>query len=220
MNRSTRIVAAVLGVLFGISGLSHGFFEVRQGNTPTEGLLIDAIHPSMQMWAYGGETAFTLIPNFLFTGLAAITVSIAIIVWCVRYLDTRHGASVFLGLFVLLFLVGGGIGQIAFFVPGWAFATRINKPLTVWRRILPEGLRGPLARIWPFTAALAAVLVLIALEIAIFGFFPGFTDPDRLLTLVMVLLGSALLLFGLSFVSAFADDMNHNPLPLNPSVAR
>jgi hypothetical protein len=124
-------------------------FETLQGNSPTNGVIIAAISESMRRWTHGGETAFTLIPNFLITGLAAIVVSLAIIIWSVGYLHTKHGAAVFLLLFILLFLVGGGIGQVIFFTVGWAFATRINKPLTWWRKILPEGVRGSLAKVWP-----------------------------------------------------------------------
>ncbi|NDJ34075.1 MAG: hypothetical protein GYB64_05370, partial [Chloroflexi bacterium] len=84
MNRATHIIAATIGIVFAIGGMSHGFFEVLQGNTPTPGLFIDAISEPPRYWEHGAEGAFTIIPNFLFTGLAAITVSIAIIVWCVR----------------------------------------------------------------------------------------------------------------------------------------
>jgi hypothetical protein len=43
MNKSTRTNVATLGTIFGISGICHGFFEVLQGNTPTNGLMISAI---------------------------------------------------------------------------------------------------------------------------------------------------------------------------------
>jgi hypothetical protein len=40
MNHATRVIAATLGVIFGISGMSHGFFEILQENTPTDGMFI------------------------------------------------------------------------------------------------------------------------------------------------------------------------------------
>ena len=43
MNRATRIIVATMGVMLGIAGLNHGFFETIQGNTPTNGLIIQAI---------------------------------------------------------------------------------------------------------------------------------------------------------------------------------
>ncbi len=207
MNRATRTIAAIMGILFAIGGMSHGFFEIQQGNTPTNGLIITAISDSMRMWTHGSETAFTLIPNFLVTGIAAITVSVVIVVWCLEFLHTKHGATVYLLLFILLFLVGGGIGQIIFFTVGWAFATRINKPLTGWRKALPEGLRKVIAPLWIWTATVASLLVAFALEIAIFGIVPGVDDPDQRLSIVLISLVSALLLFILSFVSGFAHDI-------------
>lgn len=217
MNRATRTAVAVLAIVFAIGGMSHGFFEVLQGNAPTNGVIIEAISESRQTWAYGGETAFTLIPNFLLTGIAAITVGLAIIVWSVGYLPTRHGATVLLLLYVLLFLVGGGIGQLPFFLTAWVFATRINQPLTWWRKVLPQGLRGGLARLWRWTMIAGAAGVLLALEIAIFGYFPGVTDADQLLSIVFAALGSAWLLFLLTFVSAFAYDIEH-PAGLRASL--
>ena len=115
MNHATRTIAATLGVIFAISGMSHGLFEILQGNTPTNGAFIEAISESMRMWPHGNEMAFTLMPTFLIAGIASIAVSLTIIVWSLRYLHTRHGATIYLLLFVLLFLVGGGIAQVAFF---------------------------------------------------------------------------------------------------------
>ncbi len=43
MNRATRTTVATLGTVFGLSGMSHGFFEILQGNSATNGLFIAAI---------------------------------------------------------------------------------------------------------------------------------------------------------------------------------
>jgi hypothetical protein len=207
MNHATRTIAAVFGVIFAISGISHGFFETLQGSTPTNGVFINAISETHRMWPHGSEAAFTLIPNFLVTGLAAIAVGLAIIVWSVGYLHTKHGATVYLLLFILLFLVGGGIAQIVFFTIGWAFATRINKPLTWWRKALPEGIRPTLARVWPWSLAVSSLLFVFALEIAIFGVVPGVEDADQRLSIIFTFLGLGLAFIILSFVSGFADDI-------------
>lgn len=137
INHANRVIVATLGVILGISGMGHGFFETLQGYTPTNGLLIYAIGEANRMWAYGNEPAFTIVPNFLITGITAMLVSLAIIIWSVGFLHKKNGPLIFLLLFILLFLVGGGIGQVLFFTIGWAFATRIHKPLTWWRRFSP-----------------------------------------------------------------------------------
>ncbi len=90
MNRATRIIVAVIGVLLGIAGMEHGFFEVLQGNTPTDGLIIQAIGDAHQMWFYGTEEAFTVIPNFLITGIVAMVVGLAIIIWSVGFIQTQY----------------------------------------------------------------------------------------------------------------------------------
>ena len=131
MNKATRIIVATLGTIFGISGMSHGFFEILQGNIPTGGLFISAIGEAQKMWPHGNEPAFTLIPNFLMTGIAAMIVGLAIIVWSLGFVHKKNGPTVFILLFVLLLLVGGGVAQILFFPWIWLVSTRINKPLAL-----------------------------------------------------------------------------------------
>jgi hypothetical protein len=58
--------------------MSHGLFEILQGNNSTNGLFIAAIGDSQKMWTHGNEPAFTLIPNFLLTGIAAMLVGLAV----------------------------------------------------------------------------------------------------------------------------------------------
>ena len=112
-------------MFFGLfSGVNHGFFEFLQGNKPTGGVHIYAIGEAQRFWPLAGEDAFTLIPNFMITGIVSMVVGLAIIIWSIWFLPGKHGRTVFLGLFILSFLVGGGIGQAFFFLPAWAFARR------------------------------------------------------------------------------------------------
>jgi hypothetical protein len=204
---ATRVIASTAGAIFGLSGINHGFFEFLQGNKPTGGLFIQAIGEAQRFWPLGTEDAFTLVPNFLATGLLAMALGLAIIVWSLRFIQTRHGRAVFLGLFVLLFLVGGGIGQVAFFLPAWAFATRMDKPLTWWRKVLPESSWPFLSRLWVITLVLASVVILVGLEIAIFGLVPGMTDPERIQnTGLLVVLASAIL-YVISFIAGFGHEL-------------
>ena len=211
MNRATKMIVSVLGVIVGIAGFEHGLFETMQGNTPTEGLLIQAIGKSQQAWLYGGEEAFTIVPNFLWTGILAMLVSVAIMVWSVRYIDSKYGATVFLLLCVLLFLFGGGIAAQVVFVPFiFGVATRINKPLTWWRKTLSEGTQRVLANVWPVALAVGVVSFFIGLYIAIFGTFPGITtsDPERILAICWgFIFGGALGSFLISFIAGFAYDI-------------
>jgi hypothetical protein len=207
MNHATRIIVAAMGVMLGIAGMNHGFFETLQGNTPTRTLIIQAIGDEEQMWLYGTEEAFTIIPNFLLTGILAIIFSIAIIIWSVGFVHKKHGSAVFFLLFLLLFLTGGGIAQIVFFIPTWLASTRINRPLTWWRKVLPEKSRRILAKGWPYSLSAVLFCFLVGLEIAIFGFVPGVTNPDTALSISWSFLLAAWILMLISFVAGFAYDI-------------
>ena len=66
---ATRAVASTFGVLVGLAGMEHGFFEMLQGNVTPSGIMIDAIGTEQRFWEYATETALTIIPNFLITGI-------------------------------------------------------------------------------------------------------------------------------------------------------
>ena len=205
---ATRVIVATLGVLFAVSGMNHGFFEALQGNAPTPGLFIHSIGPRQQMWAYGTEDAFTLIPNFLLTGIAAIAVSLTIVVWSLGFVHKRHGSLIFILLFILLLLVGGGVAQAVFFTLAWAVSTRINKPVTWMKSFLPPRVRGVVGSLWLWFLAGFAVLGLIALEIAIAGYVPGVQDPRQVLYTCWSILGIGLVLLLLAIVSGFVHDVD------------
>lgn len=206
---ATRITATVIGVFFGLfSGVNHGFFELLQGNKPTDGLFIPAIGEAQRFWLLGTEDAFTLIPNFMITGIVSMIVGVAIIVWSIWYLPTKYGRTIFLGLFILSFLVGGGIGQVFFFIPAWAFATRLGKPLTWWRKVLPRRSWLFLSKLWPVTLVLATLVMLIGLEMAIFGYFPGLTEPEAIQNTALLFVLASALLYVVSFIAGFGHELN------------
>ncbi len=66
---ATRVTATTVGVLMGLSGMNHGFFEFLQGNVATGGLVIQAIGPAQRFWERGTEEAFSIVPTFLASGL-------------------------------------------------------------------------------------------------------------------------------------------------------
>jgi hypothetical protein len=205
---ATRFIATTVGVFFGLfSGVNHGLFELLQGNTPTGGLVINAIGEAQRFWVEGTEPAFTLIPNFMVTGIASIIVGLAIAIWSIRYLPGKHGRSVFLGLFILSFLVGGGIGQVAFFIPAWAFATQMDKPLTWWKKALPRSTWPFLSRSWMVILGLATLSMAIGLEMAIFGFFPGVTDTQVLQDINMYFVLAAAILYPVAFIAGFGHEL-------------
>lgn len=213
-NKKTRITASAIGVLLGLAGIfNHGLFEILQGNITTDGFYIEAIGENHRFWLYGTEGAFTLIHNFLITGILAILIALALIVWSLKYIHIKHGASVLLALLILLTLAGGGIGHIILFLPTWAFATRINKPLDWWKRILSFQLRKKLASVWIYFLLATMISWLTVMELGIFGYFPGQDDPDTILNIVFIFLFSTVILACITFICAIAGDIeeqNHN----------
>ncbi len=200
-------ITSVLGITFAIAGIHHGFFETLQGNKPTESFAIRSIGPEQLMWEHGTDDAVTIIPNFLMTGIAAIAVSLIIIVWSVSFIQRRHGPLVFLLLFVMLTLVGGGIGHIIFFLTTWAYATRIGKPLRWWRRILSGKFGRVISPVWLYSLSFASLCFIIGLEISVFGFVPGVSNPDTILRICWGILLVGLIFINVSYISGFAHDI-------------
>ena len=204
---ATRVIVTTIGVIFGFGGFNHGFFEFLQGNTPTDGLIIQAIGEAQRFWVLGTEEAFTIIPNFLISGLLSMVLGLTIIIWSLWFIQTQHGRTVFLALFILLFLVGGGIGQVAFFIPAWAFATRMNTPLTWWKKVLPRSIWPFLSKLWIITLILSSIAILIGLEIAIFGFVPGMTNPERIQNTALSFVLASAILNVISFIAGFGHEL-------------
>ena len=209
-NKATTTITITIGILLAFAGFEHGLFEALQGYKPTGSYFIQAIGREMLWWKHGTEDAFTLIPNYLITGICTMCVSIIIMFWSIFYLPQGISATIFLLLFILLVLVGGGIGFIPFFVITWAYATRINKPLTGCKKLLGENIRRNIAFLWPYTLAATGTSWLIVIEIAVFGFVPGITDPDVKLAICWGFLLFSLFLINVSYISGFAYDIDHN----------
>jgi hypothetical protein len=215
-NTATRAVASILGILLGISSVNHGLLETFQGNRRTSGFFAKALGPgrSWTVWTRGSEPAFTLVHNFLLTGVLATIAGLLLIFWPLRFIHRRHGPTIFLLLSVTSFLVGGGLAQFLLFTLNWAVATRISAPLTFWRWWMPSSMRRTLGRLWRWTLAAEVVFFLAALEIATFGYFPGLPRDTQVLHRVLIQLGSAIILaFLLSMICAFALDVEARSRP-------
>lgn len=208
-NGATHFVASSLGVLVGIGSIDHGLLECLQGSRPTPGLIVNALGAGYRwtVWKQGGEGAFTLIPNFLFTGSTATLIGLSMIVWSIRFMQAKHGPAVFLSLGVASFLSGGGVAQVLLLALTWGVATRIRASLAFWRRIIPHALRKAIGRIWPWTLGASIILFFAALEIAIVGYVPGVRDQIKILHTCWRILAIDLTLVLVSILSGFAADI-------------
>jgi len=189
--------------------MDHGLLEILQGNRPTPGLIVNALGSGYRwtVWKEGGEGAFTLVPNFLVTGLLATLLGLLLILWSLRFLHRKHGPMVFLLLGIASFLAGGGIAQIVLFTLNWAAVTRIRASLGFWRRLIPLPACRFLGRWWRWTVAAATTAFLAGLEIAVVGYVPGVSEPVRILHVCWTLVIGGIGLFLVSFLCGFAWDI-------------
>ena len=169
INSATKVVASTIGVFSGLAGLVHGFFEMLQGNVTPSSNVINAIDPAQRLWPEATLHAFTIIPNFLITGILAMIIGLLVIIWTGAFIDGKYGARVLLLLSISLFLVGGGFGPAFMAIIASLIATQINKPLSWWRTHLPNNLQTILVKLWPWALIIYLLFFSSSVGIAIFG---------------------------------------------------
>jgi hypothetical protein len=206
-NRATIKITSTLGVALALPSFLHGLFEVLQGSKATGGMIIQAIGEHQRFWVHGTEEAFTVMPNFMITGLIAIFLSIATATWSIRFIGHKHGSSIFLILCIALTVFGGGIAHVAFYLPIWAYSTRSHKRLKLWRKVFANRIGAAVGRIWRVSVAVAVAAFITALAISVFGFIPGVEDPDTKLYICWSILGVSFIMIHISYLSGFASDV-------------
>ncbi len=197
MRKATKTAATWLGIVAGIAGLEHGYFEFLQGNIPTPGLAFPSWGPPCvpeEIW-HACEPAMSILPNFLITGILAMLLSVALIVWAGWFVQRRHGGWVQMALAVLLLLFGGGFfPPIIAFVGGVA-GTQINRPLAG----PPVRLTRFVAKLWPWSLVIFVGWTL--------GQFPvGHFFNDFLQSIMVVSLLVILTTLPLAVYTAYAHD--------------
>jgi hypothetical protein len=209
---ATHIIVSTVGVLCGISGIEHGFFETLQGHVAPNSLLISAIGPANRFWPGGTETALTIIPSFFITGILAMLAGLLVIIWSAAFIHKRYGSAVFFLLSGFQFLVGGGFAQVFLVLMTTAAATQINTPWKSWRILLPGFVRRLLAGLWWLLLVVFALALLSAMFAAIFGFIPVVSNLLHLnadnMTAFLYSLGYAMLgLLPLTILAGLAHDI-------------
>lgn len=198
MRKATKTAATWLGVVAGIAGLEHGYFAFIQGNTPIPGLVFSSWGPPCvpeETW-HACEPAMSVLPNLLITGILAMLLSLALLVWTVWFVQRRHGGWVQMALAVLLLLFGGGFfPPIIAFVGGLA-GTQIGRPLS-----------GPPARLTRFAAKLWPWSLVIFVGWTLGQFPVGHFFNDLLQSIMVVSLLVILTSLPLAVYTAYAHDV-------------
>jgi hypothetical protein len=204
LRKATKTVASWLGIVAGIAGFEHGYFEFLQGNTRPPGVAFPSWGlPCVpeEIW-HACEPAMSIIPNFLLTGLLAMLLSLILIVWAGWFVQRRHGGWLQIALSVLLLLFGGGFfPPIIAFVGGLA-GTQINRPLT--------GQPARLAvRLWPWSLVIFIVWTLGQFP---FGyFFNDFLKSIMVISLLVILTSLPLAVYtARAYDAAAGRDASHS----------
>ena len=198
VNKSTRIFVIVSGIFIGISAIIHGVFEILKGNRPVSGVeLLNNIG------------AFSIIPNYLWTGIASIIVSLFLMIWTIKFIHKKNGPVIFLIFSIILFFVGGGIAQLLLFLMTWGVSSRINKQLTWWRMVLSANIRKRLAKLWPVFFIISYIFLLIGVGIWLLLLPPGSPQFDKITSLHFVdwsFLLTGFIFLIVTIISGFARD--------------
>jgi hypothetical protein len=167
MRKSTTIVATWLGILAGIAGLEHGYFEILQGNTQPAGLMFPSwganICDPAKLW-HACEPAMSIVPNFLAMGILTVLLGLAVAAWSVWFVHGKYGGLGLILLSIALLLFGGGFFPPLIGIIGGAAGTQINRPLSGE----PGKVTRFAARMWPWPLALLAFWLLAQFPIGYF----------------------------------------------------
>ena len=208
-NNATRIVASTFGILAGLLGIEHGYFETLQGNSAPGGIYILAMGPPCQTtkaW-HACEPAMTIIPNYFISGAFAILVSLIVIIWAAAFVQRKYGGLILIMLSILQLIVGGGFIPVVYGIIAGIAGTRIHKPLTWWHNHLPVRARSFLAALWPWSLV---VFMLWSSAESILGYY--FNELLLNLGLFTMLISLALVL--LAVLTAFAHDIQRQTASL------
>jgi hypothetical protein len=148
MRKATKTVASWFGVVAGIAGLEHGYFEILQGNARPASLMFASIGPPCvpeEVWN-ACEPAMTILPNFLVTGILAGVFGLLIAIWSAAFIQRQHSGVGLIVLSVALLLFGGGFFPPLIGLIGGVAGTQVNRPLAAKPA---SGVIRVAARLWP-----------------------------------------------------------------------
>lgn len=193
-----------LGVLVGFFSFEHGLLEALQGNTVPVigpvgfdikmlgfGYIIDAIGQNWKFWTGAMEPAFTVVPNYLITGISAMTIGIIIVLWALFMMKTKFGVPGFAGLTVLMFLFGGGFATVFTSLYTVICALLQNKEHRWWKTHIPLKTAWTIGRVWPWLFVFTLLSSFIAVSTAVFGYPFVWFLPDAVVGKLLVLIGNA-----------------------------
>jgi len=203
MKNATRVFASTFGAIMALAGIEHGIGEIFQGNVAPSGIMILSWPESEFFRSLSGEPAMTVIPNLLVTGVLAVLVSLALLLWSVLFVHRKYGGWVMITLSIAMLLVGGGIFPPILGILIGAVATRIHAPVSSSKVYRSGGFRHVLAKLWPWSYAACIIAWLCLLPgVPLLEYFFGGDNTVVILAILFFVLGTLVL----TLVSGFARD--------------
>jgi hypothetical protein len=198
MRKATKAVAMWFGMVAGIAGLEHGYFEILQGNTRPASIMFPSWGPQQCdpaiIW-HACEPAMSILPSFLASGIITVLLGLAIMAWSTWFLQSRHGGVVLILLSIAFLLFGGGFFPPIIGIVGGLAGTQINRSLSG----RPGIITRLAAKLWPWPLVIFLVWVL--------GQFPfGYFFNDFLKSIMVFGMLVILSSLPLSVYSAYAHD--------------
>ena len=177
-----------------LAGIEHGIGEILQGNLAPDGIMILSWPGSEFFRNLSGEPAMTVIPNLLVTGILAVFVSLALLVWSLLFVHRQNGGWIMMILSVAMLLVGGGIFPPILAILIGAVATRINTPRSPSAVRQPAGFQHFLANLWPWSYSTCIIAWLSLLPgIPLLAYFFGVDNTVVILVILFFAFGTLLL---------------------------
>ncbi len=133
--------STALGIYASLVGMEHGIFQILRSDLKPSGLLIYAIGPACDpelVW-HGCFPALTVLPSYPASGIAAILISLYLLVWVTELSDTPHAARMITLFSILLLPFGGGfvpvyiglLASLSFALHASGQRLRINSPSNI-----------------------------------------------------------------------------------------
>jgi len=166
--RAIRWVTIAFGLMASITGIMSGIFKILQRNYPTYAFKISSIDPVYSMWKESTYAAYTIIPNYLITGIVTLVISILVTIWVLFFIHKKYGSIVMVLLSLLQFFSGGGVA-IDVAILSAIMSTQINRSHLWWSKFLSEKIHRFFAKLWPWAFAVFILLALANFILAITG---------------------------------------------------
>ena len=199
MRNATKSVSTWFGIAAGIAGIEHGYFEILQGDSRPESLMIASMGPPCEpteIWN-ACEPAMTIIPNFLVTGILAIFFGLAILIWSVAFIQRKNAGVVLILLSMALLLFGGGLFPPLIGIVGGIAGLKINKSLGDKQ---PGRILQLTTRLWPWPLVIFMIWVLGQWVVGYF--FNDFMQQAMYFGVILILA-----MLPLSVMTAYAFDL-------------